>query len=312
MAALHIAKRCGAQIFATAGSEQKRDYLLSLGVHAVADSHDEQFAATLLTASDGQGMDVILNSLTGRLLDASLALLAPLGRFLELGSKDIVEDKALPMRFFAQGGTFIPINFHAAHGAFSRYLQQIVAWIDDNTLPLLPCKSVPLPEVARAFATLTTPQHIGKVVVTHRTAAGMDRLNAMIAERRLGGYALSMSNAEVMRQLWPILNTRSPWAQLLLSPRAIDRLARGNRVDRGVPSAANDTITQQTVKKRPRPEIGVPYSPATREVERVLCQILEEYLGLDRVGIDDNYAELGATSLDMVQLVGKWRVTIRK
>lgn len=305
LAALHIAKRCGAQIFATAGSEQKRDYLLSLGVHAVADSHDEQFAATLLTASDGQGMDVILNSLTGRLLDASLALLAPLGRFLELGSKDIVEDKALPMRFFAQGGTFIPINFHAAHGAFSRYLQQIVAWIDDNTLPLLPCKSVPLPEVARAFATLTTPQHIGKVVVTHRTAARMDRLNAMIAERRLGGYALSMSNAEVMRQLWPILNTRSPWAQLLLSPRAIDRLARGNRVDRGVPSAANDTITQQTVKKRPRPEIGVPYSPATREVERVLCQILEEYLGLDRVGIDDNYAELGATSLDMVQLSGQ-------
>lgn len=56
----------------------------------------------------------------------------------------------------------------------------------------------------------------------------------------------------------------------------------------------------------------MPYSPATREVERVLCQILEEYLGLDRVGIDDNYAELGATSLDMVQLVGKWRVTIRK
>ncbi|WP_170738064.1 zinc-binding dehydrogenase, partial [Escherichia coli] len=79
LAALHIAKRCGAQIFATAGSEQKRDYLLSLGVHAVADSHDAQFAATLLTASDGQGMDVILNSLTGRLLDASLALLAPLG-----------------------------------------------------------------------------------------------------------------------------------------------------------------------------------------------------------------------------------------
>lgn len=76
-------------------------------------------------------------------------------------------------------------------------------------------------------------------------------------------------------------------------------------MDRGVPSAANDTITQQTVKKRPRPEIGVPYSPATREVERVLCQILEEYLGLDRVGIDDNYAELGATSLDMVQLSGQ-------
>lgn len=305
LAAIHIAKQCGAQIYATAGSSQKRDYLLSLGVHAVADSHSEQFAASLLAASDGQGMDVILNSLTGHLLDASLALLAPLGRFLELGSKDIVEDRALPMRFFAQGGTFIPINFHAAQGAFSRYLQQIVAWIDDNTLPLLPCKSVPLPEVARAFATLTTPQHIGKVVVMHRTAAGMDRLNAMMAERRLGGYALSMSNAEAMRQLWPLLHTRSPWAQVLLSPRAIDRLARGNRVDRGVSSATDDAIALQTVKKRPRPEMGVAYSPATREVERVLCQILEEYLGLASVGLDDNYAELGATSLDMVQLSGQ-------
>ncbi len=49
----------------------------------------------------------------------------------------------------------------------------------------------------------------------------------------------------------------------------------------------------------------MPYSPATREVERVLCQTSEEYLGLDRVGIDDNYAELGATSLDMVQLSGQ-------
>ena len=87
LAALHIAKRCGAQIFATAGSEQKRDYLLSLGVHAVADSHDEQFAATLLTASDGQGMDVILNSLTGRRHLTNPLFIKPVARRLGVAVK---------------------------------------------------------------------------------------------------------------------------------------------------------------------------------------------------------------------------------
>ncbi|HGM7842568.1 TPA: amino acid adenylation domain-containing protein [Serratia marcescens] len=305
LAAVHIAKMCGAEIYATAGSEPKREYLTSLGVHCVADSHSEQFATTLLAHSQGQGMDVILNSLTGRLLDVSLTLLAPLGRFLELGSKDIVEDRALPMRFFAHGGSFIPLNFHAAQGAFRRYLQQIVAWIDDKTLPLLPCKPVPLPEVANAFATLTTPQHIGKVVVIHRSSAGMDRLNAMIAERRRGGYALSMSNPEAMRQLRPLLQTRSPWAQVLISPRNIDELTTGNRVDRDSPADADAVSAQGVMKKRPRPEIGVAYSAPTREVERELCHIIEDYLGIANIGIDDQYAALGATSLDMVQLSGQ-------
>lgn len=305
LAAIHIAKLYGAQIYTTAGSEAKREYLTSLGVACVADSHSDSFATTIMNHSQGQGMDIILNSLTGSLIDVSLGILAPLGRFLELGSKDIVENRALPMRFFAHGGTFIPINFHAAYRDIQRYLQQIVTWIDDKQLPLLPCKTVPLPDVRNAFAMLTTPQHVGKVVLVHRNTIGMDRINAMLAERRLGAYAFSLSNAEAMSQLTPLLKMRSPWAQLVISPRKVNDMTIGNRVDRSSVTDADDaTNLPSSQRKRPRPNIGTAYQAPEREIEQTLCRILEDYLGINNVGIDDHYEALGASSLDMVQLSG--------
>ena len=304
LAAIHIAKRFGAQIYATAGSDAKREYLATLGVECVADSHSDSFATTIMNHSQGQGMDIILNSLTGSLIDAGLSILAPLGRFLELGSKDIVEDRPLPMRFFAHGGTFIPINFHAADRNIQNYLQQIVTWIDDKQLPLLPCKTIPLPEVRNAFAVLTTPQHVGKVVLTHRNSVGMDRINAMFAERRLGAYAFSLSNAEAMYQLRPLLKMRSPWAQVVISPRKVNDMTLGNRVD--LSHSDDDDLhgVQSTQRKRPRPNLSTAYQAPERDIEQTLCRILEDYLGINNVGIDDHYEALGATSLDMVQLSG--------
>ena len=305
LAAIHIAKIYGAKIYTTAGSEAKRDYLVSLGVDCVANSHNESFVNTIMNHSQGQKMDIILNSLTGSLIDASLELLAPLGRFLELGSKDIVEDRALPMRFFAHGGSFIPINFHAAYNDIQHYLKQIVVWIDDKKLPLLPCKSIPLPDARHAFTELTTPQHVGKVVLIHRNSTGMDRINAMIAERRLGVYAFSLSNAEAMHQLRPLLQSRSPWAQLIISPRKINDMALGNRVDRSSLSEADASNNMQSSqRKRPRPEMQTVYQSPAREIEQELCGIIEDYLGINNIGINDHYEALGASSLDMVQLSG--------
>ncbi|OCG21775.1 colibactin hybrid non-ribosomal peptide synthetase/type I polyketide synthase ClbB [Gilliamella sp. App4-10] len=305
LAAIYIAKLYGAQIYTTAGSEVKREYLASLGVECVADSHSDSFVTTIMNHSQGHGMDIILNSLTGELIDASLEILAPLGRFLELGSKDIVENRSLPMRFFAHGGTFIPINFHAAYGDIHRYLQQIVTWIDDKQLPLLPCTTVPLPEVRDAFAVLTMPQHVGKVALIHRNSNSMERINTMLAERRLGAYSFSLSNTEAMCQLRPLLKMRSPWAQLVISPRRVNDMTLGNRVYRSSISEVDDANSEQsTQRKRPRPNIGTIYQAPERDIEQELCRILEDYLGISNVGIDDHYEALGISSLDMVQLSG--------
>ena len=98
VAAIALAKRLGAEIYATAGSAEKRDYLKSLGVRAVMDSRSLAFADEVLAATGGEGVDLVLNALPGPFIEKGLACLAPSGRFIELGKRDIYDDRALGLK----------------------------------------------------------------------------------------------------------------------------------------------------------------------------------------------------------------------
>ncbi|WP_129771817.1 zinc-binding dehydrogenase, partial [Streptomyces sp. L-9-10] len=82
----------GAEVFATA-SEGKWDVLRSLGVAEdhLASSRTTDFEAAFAGVTGGRGVDVVLNSLAGEFVDASLRLTGPGGRFLEMGKTDIRE-----------------------------------------------------------------------------------------------------------------------------------------------------------------------------------------------------------------------------
>ena len=89
LAAIQLAQAAGAEVFATA-SAAKQDYLRGLGVRWVFDSRSTSFAADIMAATDGQGVEVVLNSLTGEgFVAASLSVLAADGRFVEIGKRDI-------------------------------------------------------------------------------------------------------------------------------------------------------------------------------------------------------------------------------
>ena len=92
LAAVQLALQAGAEIFATAGSPEKRAYLQSLGVHHVLNSRTLDFADEVLNITRGRGVDLVLNSLTGDFISKSLSLLAPGGRFLEIGRTGIWTD----------------------------------------------------------------------------------------------------------------------------------------------------------------------------------------------------------------------------
>ncbi|HVE82358.1 MAG TPA: beta-ketoacyl synthase N-terminal-like domain-containing protein, partial [Myxococcales bacterium] len=85
LAAVAWAKHTGAEIFATAGSEAKRAHLRSLGVERVSDSRSLRFVEDVRAWTNGEGVDVVLNSLAGPLLAAGVDLLRDHGRFIELG-----------------------------------------------------------------------------------------------------------------------------------------------------------------------------------------------------------------------------------
>src|SRR5205807_2329827 len=88
LAAIQLAQRAGAEIFATA-SASKHVHLRSLGVTHIMDSRSVEFADEILAATGGEGVDVVLNSLTGDSIPASLRALRKGGRFLEIGKNGI-------------------------------------------------------------------------------------------------------------------------------------------------------------------------------------------------------------------------------
>jgi NADPH:quinone reductase-like Zn-dependent oxidoreductase/SAM-dependent methyltransferase len=93
LAAIRLAQHIGARVFATAGTAQKRAWLLALGVDRVFDSRTIDFHREILEATQGRGVDVVLNSLSGDALDKGVDLMAAGGRFIELGKRDAYSDR---------------------------------------------------------------------------------------------------------------------------------------------------------------------------------------------------------------------------
>ncbi|HEY7833600.1 MAG TPA: beta-ketoacyl synthase N-terminal-like domain-containing protein, partial [Ktedonobacterales bacterium] len=110
LAALALAQRAGAEVFATAGSAEKRAYLAARGVQHLMDSRSLAFADEVLAATGGAGVDLVLNSLAGAAIPRSLATLGAYGRFLELGKSDIYQDRQLGLGVFRNNISFAAID----------------------------------------------------------------------------------------------------------------------------------------------------------------------------------------------------------
>src|SRR5690606_27035543 len=89
MAAVQLARLLGAEVFATAGSDAKRDRLRAMGIRHVFDSRGLAFRDEILALTAGQGVQVVLSALSGEFIAAGLAVVAPGGCFLEMGKRGI-------------------------------------------------------------------------------------------------------------------------------------------------------------------------------------------------------------------------------
>ena len=74
-------------------------------------SRTTQFASEILAATNGKGIDVILNSLTGDLLDESWRICADGGIMVEIGKKDVLDRNNLSMEPFDRNCSFRALDF---------------------------------------------------------------------------------------------------------------------------------------------------------------------------------------------------------
>ncbi|MFH9118407.1 SDR family NAD(P)-dependent oxidoreductase [Streptomyces globisporus] len=173
LAAINIARRLGAEVLATAGTEDKRQYLRDLGIVQVMDSRSLDFADQVRQATDGRGVDVVLNSLTGPAQAAGLDLLARQGRFIEIGKRDIYENTRVGLLPFRRNITFssvdIALLMQKDPALIGSLTQEIAHEYSTGTLPPLPMESAPVSEASEVFRTMAAARHIGNLGLTWPT-----------------------------------------------------------------------------------------------------------------------------------------------
>lgn len=172
LAAIEVARWCGAKIIATAGSEEKRKYLRELGLTHVSHSRDVRFADDVEEWTGGRGVDVVLNFTPGETVTKSLGCLAPFGRFIELGKMSFDQDALLHLRPFNENLTYAAVDFDRLlqqRPALVRTLyREVIERFEAGDFQPLPSSLWPASQVEEAFRTLARGRHIGKVGVSLR------------------------------------------------------------------------------------------------------------------------------------------------
>jgi polyketide synthase 5 len=168
-AAIAIARAAGAEIFATAGSEQRRQLLRDWGIEHVYDSRSIEFAEQIRTHTDGYGVDVVLNSVTGAAQRAGIELLALGGRFIEIGKRDIYGDSRLGLfpfrRNLAFHGVDLGLMSHSHPERFHDLLDTVYRLTAEGVLPMPETTHYPLIEAATAIRAMSNAEHTGKLVL---------------------------------------------------------------------------------------------------------------------------------------------------
>ncbi len=169
LAALQVARRNGAEVLATAGSEEKRDLLRHLGVKHVMDSRSLRFADEVRAVTNGRGVDVVLNSLTGEALARSLDVLAPNGRFVEIGKQDIYANSHLGLAALRHNRSFLAVDLERAFAEqpklIARLFAEVLRGFASGDFSALPVTTFGYSAASEAFGLMAQARHTGKIVL---------------------------------------------------------------------------------------------------------------------------------------------------
>ena len=169
LAAIQVARDIGARVFGTAGSDAKRAHLQELGLAGVMNSRSLEFAEDLLAQTGGRGVDVVLNALSGAGIDKSLECLAPFGRMVEIGKRDLAEDKPIGLGSLYRNNAYSVIDLSTLAQdkprRFARLLAEVEEKVAAGEYQPLAVTHFPVSRAAEAMRTLFQAQHIGKIVV---------------------------------------------------------------------------------------------------------------------------------------------------
>lgn len=173
-AAIILAKHMDAEIFVTVGTELKRDFVskrYGIATDHIFSSRNTSFAAGVMKMTNGRGVDVVLNTLAGALLQESFNCIAPFGRFIEIGKRDLELNSSLEMGAFARAVSFSAVDLLmlGQHKGLqiNRILKEVIHLFQEKVIrPVEPITIYPISEVESTFRLMQAGKHMGKIVIS--------------------------------------------------------------------------------------------------------------------------------------------------
>ncbi|CZR44814.1 putative polyketide synthase [Fusarium proliferatum ET1] len=177
IAAITLARRIGATVYTTVGSDVKREYLineLSVPSSHIFNSRDSTFVQGIMNATGGRGVDVILNSLVGDLMHDSWRCLADFGRFVEVGKRELVDAGRLDMSMFLRNATFTAFDLSELFYSQDQFYRSVWDRLISETLKLYrdgeiqppPIKVFDVSQIAQAYRSFLGKDRVGKIVIS--------------------------------------------------------------------------------------------------------------------------------------------------
>ncbi|TPX65414.1 hypothetical protein SpCBS45565_g05228 [Spizellomyces sp. 'palustris'] len=177
LSAIQVARRVGCQVFCTVGSTEKREFIhkgLGVDYDAMSTSRSTETwmreGQAWLAKRGRKGFDVVLNSLQGTALQAGCAMLAPLGRFIDISKRDALSGTPISMSHFAKATSYIAIElgslskFHPE--SMSQLLDTIISQHTQTPFTFLYHHGFRgIEGLTEAYRLMESGQHIGKIVV---------------------------------------------------------------------------------------------------------------------------------------------------
>ncbi|KAG6061256.1 Type I Iterative PKS [Claviceps aff. humidiphila group G2b] len=188
-ASIQLAQMVGAVIYATVGTAEKKQLLVN--TYGIPESHvfysrDAEFGPAIRYATNGRGVDVVINSLAGDLLRESWASLAPFGRFIEIGKRDITSNSRLDMFKFDSNCTFSSVDLTIVAAERPQLMSRIMRSVMDLMIrgvikPIGPIIEKSIEEVESSLRMLQSGKTSGKIVVDHVQPARIKATHHMSA-----------------------------------------------------------------------------------------------------------------------------------
>lgn len=232
-AAIQIAQDIGATIFCTVSSTAKKS--LIMGKYGIPEDHifsnqAGSLKAGIMRLTNGEGVNLVLNSSAGEILRDSLECVRPLGTFIELGKSEMQQGAQLSMAAFSKSITFHAFDLEALSAQdperVHHTLSNIISLLESKKIqPVYPITTYPIDRLEDAFRSLSSRKHTGKVVLKVEPESTVKCLPAKpmpFRARKDGTYVAAGGLGDLTSRICVFLASRGAGHVVALTRRAID------------------------------------------------------------------------------------------